>query len=83
MGNYWVVRIPFIVNPLVDPSTISIWPEPSQKEELKWHLYPVASQYQIQFPVQEEFQEDHFEGPSEIHLLRGPSQYEECRSLNL
>ena len=48
-----------LVNLRVQPSTLLNWPEPFDKEELKWDLCAVISKYQKKFPVLDEFQEDH------------------------
>ncbi len=55
------------------PSTISILPNLSDKEELKWDLYPVGNQYQNQLPVREEYWEGNQEKAPENYSLRGPT----------
>ena len=36
---------PLSSNLLFEPSNLSIWPEPTDKEKLKWDMYPVTGQY--------------------------------------
>lgn len=73
MQKYKVEWNLYLLNTGVNPLSLSIRQELSDKKKLKCDLYLIISQYQNNFPILEELLENHYERLPEIPSLLGPT----------